>query len=139
MWGNNWFALAVYLLPILMPQWHWAILASIIFAYFELLMHLVIFNIGLKVWYNPGLFTAICLSFISTWYLISSNGAIIFSLLNLLIALIWIVFNYWMAFLSPISLKFNNNKKYTFSKNDVMKSKPYMKKFPDAAKNFGNE
>ena len=30
--GNEWFALVVYLLPLLCPWWHWLVLAALVFA-----------------------------------------------------------------------------------------------------------
>ncbi|MFV0560530.1 MAG: HXXEE domain-containing protein [Enterococcus sp.] len=130
LWGNEWFAISVYLLPLFVPQWHWAVLAAVVFAYAEFLIHVVVFPIGLKKFYNPGLFTALFgLTTVSTWYLYKVLPTGKFSWVDLIIAIVWIVFNYWMAFLSPIFVKFNDKKKYTFSKADVEKSKPYMDKF----------
>lgn len=138
-WGNEWFALAVYLLPLFTSHWHWTVLAAVIFAYVETLMHAVVFNIGLKSWYNPGTFTAVCgLAVVSTWYLIKIIPTGLFKWWDLIIAIIWIGFNYWMAFKSPICKKLNANKKYTFSKKDVMKATPYMKKFPGSTENLKN-
>lgn len=137
-WGNEWSAIMGYLLPLLIPQWHWAVLAALIFAYVELLMHLVVFNIGIHSWYNPGLFTAICLSIISTWYLWQVIPSSMFTWWDLILAILWCAFNYWMAFESPIAKKFTANKKYTFTREDVMKSKRYLDKFPGTAEKLTN-
>lgn len=56
--GNEWFALSVYLLPLLVPRVRVFTLAAIVFA-FAVLMHLFNFNIAIKVWYNPGMETAV--------------------------------------------------------------------------------
>lgn len=57
--GNEWFAVVVYLLPLFLPQVHFLALAAIIFAFAEVAMHLFYFNWAMKVWYNPGLLTAL--------------------------------------------------------------------------------
>lgn len=128
LFGNLWFALLVYLPPLFLMKMHWLVLAAIIFADVELLMHLLVFNIGLRTWYNPGLGTAVLLALVSTWFL-ASQTAIHFSWLDLMIAIGWIILNYWLGFRSPLFQHFNNMKNYTFSRADVTKSSRYMAKF----------
>lgn len=127
--GNEWFSFIVYLPTLFFPKIHWLILAAIIFAFIELLGHLVVFNIGLKSLYNPGELSAIILSIISVWYLIQTIPKGIFNWYDLFIALIWIGLNYWIAFRSPIFRYFNSKKQYSFSKVDLIKSKTYMNHF----------
>lgn len=139
LWGNEWFAITVYLLPLFTPKWHWTVLAALVFAYAELLMHVVVFNIGLKSWYNPGTVTALFgLTVVSTWYLWTAVPTGLFSWWDLVIAIVWIGFNYWMAFRSPITYKLNAYVEYRFSKEDVMKAKAYMNKFPGASETLFN-
>lgn len=139
LFGNEWFAVVVYLLPLFTPQWHWAVLAAVIFAFLEFLMHVVMLNIGLKSWYNPGTFTAVFgLTAISVWYLWQAVPTGIFSWWDLLIAMVWCGFNYWIGFRSPIFQSFNNNKKYTFSRADIEKATPYMRKFNESVDNLKN-
>lgn len=57
--GNQWFAVIVYLLPIFCPNIPFLTLAVMIFAFAELAMHLFFFNLSLKKWYNPGLLTTL--------------------------------------------------------------------------------
>lgn len=130
LFGNEWFALVVYLPALLFPQYRWLTLAVISFAFIELLGHLVVFNIGLKSWYNPGLITAVFgLTPISIWYLYQIHPLLTYNWWDLLIAIGWLVANYWIGFRSPIFQFFNRQKAYTFSKADIAKSVPYMKKF----------
>lgn len=130
LFGNIWFALAVYLLPLFVPQWHWTVLAAVIFAYLEFVMHVFVFNLGLKTWYNPGTFTAVFgLTLVSTWYLWQVVPTGLFNWFDLLIAAVWIGINYWFGFRSPVFQIFNRNQRYTFSKEDVEKSARYMQKF----------
>lgn len=138
LWGNEWFAILVYLLPLFIPQWHWLVLAGVGFAFVEFIMHWVIFNIGLHGWYNPGSFTALLLIIPATWYLWQVIPTGLFSWWDLIAAIVWIAFNYWMAFRSPIFKWFNQHTKYTFSRDDLVKAEPYMKKFNVHIDNFKN-
>ncbi|HAT53923.1 MAG TPA: HXXEE domain-containing protein [Lactobacillus sp.] len=130
LWGNEWFAIIVYLLPLFFPQMRWLVLGAIIFAYFEFLMHVVIFNLGLHSWYNPGSLTAVFgLTLSSSWGLWQLRTQNLFNWKDLIISLLWIFINYWIAFRSPAFKFFNNKKKFTFSRQDVLKSDKYMQKF----------
>ncbi|MBS9334619.1 HXXEE domain-containing protein [Fructobacillus sp. M1-13] len=137
--GNLWFALSVYLLPLFTQNWHWTVLAAVIFAFAELIIHLFAFNIGLKSWYNAGLFTAVFgLAPISLTYLLYALPKGLYSWIDLILAVLWIAFNYWIAFRSPIWRALNQHSKYRFTKNDIQKSENYMKKFGDSPENYIN-
>lgn len=137
--GNLWFAFSVYLLPLFFPGYHWLVLAAVIFAFAELLIHLVVFNIGLKSWYNAGLFTAVLgLTPVSLVYLVQVLPRGQYNWLDLLVAIAWIAFNYWVSFRSPIWKVFNGHEEYRFTKNDVQKSASYMKKFGERPSDYIN-
>lgn len=129
LFGNEWFAIVVYLLALLCPQWRWTILAVFLFAYLEFLMHWVIFNIGLRTWYNPGAWTAVILTILSIIYLCNYVPTERFSWPDVIISLLWVGLNYWIGFRSPLFKYFNNKQKYTFTQDDLEKSRPYMAKF----------
>lgn len=127
-WGNQWFAVLVYLLPLFLPQIKFLTLAAIIFAFAELLMHLVYFNIALKTWHNPGIFTVVFgLVPLSVAYLYSIWGTGLYSWLDLVIAFIWIVINYLIAFQSPIYKYLGKKTEYSFSEEEVNRAAKYMK------------
>jgi hypothetical protein len=128
-WGNQWFAGAVYLSAFLLPQLRFLTLAVIMFAFLELLGHLFIFNIALKDWYNPGLFTALFgLAPLSIMYLTKVDIAATYSWLDAGIAFAWIVFNYWLAFRSPIYKALGRKAEYAFSVEEVDRASRYIKK-----------
>lgn len=128
-WGNEWFALSVYTTPLFLPQYHWLVLAAVIFAFAEVLMHVVVFNIGLRSWYNPGLVSALVgLMPVSIWYLLRTLPQGQFNWFDLVLAIIWIAVNYWMAFKSPICQFLTAKVDYRLSKREVMKAEPYMKR-----------
>ncbi|WP_195999759.1 HXXEE domain-containing protein [Clostridium sp. 1001271B_151109_B4] len=130
MFGNVWFAVVVYLLPLFLPKVRFLTLAVILFAFAEVLMHLIVFNIALKSWYNPGLFTSIFgLLPVSVFYLSKTFGMHIYTGTDFIIALVWIVFNYWVAFRSPIFKRLIKMPDYEFTTEEVYRAKKYIDKF----------
>lgn len=128
-WGNQWFAVAVYLLPLFLPQVKFLTLAVIIFGLIELIGHLIVFNVAIKSWYNPGSFTSLFgLAPISIVYFSKILSTGLYSWLDLVIAIIWIVFNYFIAFRSPIYNALGKKSQYAFSDDEVNRAR-YMKKF----------
>lgn len=113
--GNEWFALAVYILPMFLNI-KFLTLAVVIFTFAELLMHLVVFNVALKKWYNPGLVSILIgLLPVTIHYFIQTQGMHLYSWTDVVLSIIWIVFNYWVAFLSPVYKKLGAKKEYSFS------------------------
>lgn len=126
MFGNWWFAVAVYFIPLFLPKVKWLTLAAVIFAFAEVLMHVIIFNFSLKKIYNPGLITALFGLFpISINYLITIWDQHLYGWQDIVIAVVWIALNYWIAFRSPIYKKLGKLKQ-PFSEEEVMKARRYM-------------
>jgi hypothetical protein len=126
-WGNEYFAVAVYLLALLLPQYRWLTLAVMLFAFLEFAMHTFFFPIKMKFWYNPGLLTAFFgLTPISICYFIG-NHQYYFNWVDYVLAIVWIVFNYWMAFKSPIYKKLGQLKQYSFGQDSVQQSLKWLK------------
>lgn len=129
MFGNFCFAVLVYLLPLFLPDVRFLTLAAAIFAFAEVLMHLVVFNIALKTWYNPGLLTAVFgLLPISLWYFSQVWEQHLYSWGDVGLAIVWIGFNYWLAFRSPIYKKLGKlSDRYGFTDAEVSRGKRYIK------------
>lgn len=126
--GNQWFAAAAYVLALLLPKVRFITLAAMFFAFAELIMHLIVFNIGVKSWYNPGLYTTIFgLVPISVVYFLSLIGNNPYSLIDFLLAVVWIAFNYWFAFRSPVYKAFGKKTQYSFSDDEINRASRYMK------------
>ncbi|AKU01946.1 HXXEE domain-containing protein [Streptococcus agalactiae] len=126
--GNQWFAVTVYLLPIFCPNIPFLTLAVMIFAFAELAMHLFFFNLSLKKWYNPGLLTTLVgLVPVSVCYL--THDWKLYSGLDWFLALIWIVLNYFIAFRSPIYKRLGRYSNYAFNDVDLSRSKPFLTHF----------
>lgn len=119
--GNWLFAVLVYLLPIFLPDVKFMTLAAAVFGFAEVLMHAVIFNAALKKWYNPGLVTAVFgLLPISIWYLSTIWGQRLYSMGDIALAIIWIAFNYWLVFRSPLYKRLGAmSDRYAFTPEEV--------------------
>lgn len=128
MFGNFAFALLVYLLPLFLPQIPFLTLAAALFAFAEVLMHLAVFNLALKTWYNPGLFTAVFgLLPISLFYFQQIWGQHLYSWPDIVAAVLWIAFNYWLAFRSPIYKKLGKlSDRWAFTEEEVSRAERYM-------------
>ena len=127
-WGNEYFAVVVYILPIFIPQWHWMTLAVMLFAFIEGLMHGLFFTIKLRSFYDPGIITAVFgLTPIAIAYFIGNRGYG-FAWYDYLIAIVWIGLNYWMAFKSPIYWKLAKLTQYSFGQDSLKQSLHWMRK-----------
>ncbi len=131
LFGNWWCAVLVYILPLFLPHVKFLTLAVVLFAFIEVIMHGIGFNIGLRTLYNPGLLTALFgLLPVSLNYLILTWDLHLYSLGQLALALVWIVFNYWIAFRSPIYKKLGSlGDEYAFSQDEVWRAKKYIDRF----------
>ncbi|KRM11162.1 HXXEE domain-containing protein [Paucilactobacillus suebicus] len=129
LWGNEWFAGLVYVVPLIFPQWHWLSLSAVIFAFAELAMHLIYFPLSIKKIYNPGFLTAVFgLTPISINYIVRTPMTSTYHGIDWLLVIVWIIFNYWMAFRGPVYKKFGSMKQYSFTDEEVSRAMPYMKK-----------
>ncbi|MGM9524769.1 MAG: HXXEE domain-containing protein [Peptococcaceae bacterium] len=129
MFGNFCFAVLVYLLPLFLSELPFLTLAAAVFAFAEVLMHLLVFNVALKTWYNPGLLTAVFgLLPVSLFYFSQIWGQHLYSVADIALAIVWIVFNYWLAFRSPIYKTLGNlSGQYGFTEEEVNKADKYIK------------
>lgn len=129
LFGNEWFAVFVYILPMFLKDVKFLTLAAVIFTFAELLMHLLYFPLSLKKLYNPGLFTVLVgLLPTSIYYFTQIWGQHLYSWTDALLALVWIILHYCIAFRSPLYKKLGAKKEYAFSKEEVDRARPYMKK-----------
>jgi hypothetical protein len=129
MFGNWWFAVVVFGSALVLPDVRFLTLAVALFAFLEVAMHLVGFPLAIKRLYNPGLATAVFgLLPVSVWYLAQVVPAGMYTGWDVLAALAWIVFNYWLVFRSPLytwmGRKSNN---WAFTDEEVARSDPFLK------------
>jgi hypothetical protein len=116
MFGNWTFLVLLYVLPLFFPNVPVLTLAAMMFSFAELLMHLLIFNVRLKQWYNPGMISGVfMLPPIAVYYFVSAFDASFFSWYHYVIAVLWFVFVFWLSFRSPIYWKLGKVPGYDFS------------------------
>jgi hypothetical protein len=129
LFGNWWFSIVVFGAALLLPDVRFLTLAVALFAFVEVLAHLILFPLALKRLYNPGLGTAVFgLLPVSIWYLVQTVPAGIYTGWDVLAALVWIAFNYWLVFRSPL-YKWMGGKSETwaFTDEEVALSDPFLK------------
>ncbi|MCY7150905.1 HXXEE domain-containing protein [Streptococcus gallolyticus subsp. gallolyticus] len=125
--GNWWFALSVYLLALCLPEVKFLTLTVALFSFAELAMHTLYFPLALKKVYNPGLITVLIgLAPMSVVYLLGQWQS--FTIWDYLLALVWMFFQYWIAFRSPIYQKLGKySQDYGFSKEEIARADWMMK------------
>lgn len=129
LFGNWWFAIVVFGSALLLPDVGFLTLAVALFAFLEVAMHLVGFPLGIKRLYNPGLATAVFgLLPISIWYLVQVVPMGVYTGWDVLLALVWIVFNYWLVFRSPLyTWMGSKSETWAFTEEEVALSDPFLK------------
>lgn len=126
---NWWFTMLVFPLALLLPNVKFMTLAVALFCMIEGFAHILLFNVSLKTFYNPGLASTVCVLLpIAIRYFIQINGQGLYGWLDYVLALVWIVLNYWFVCRSPF-FKWMGKKsdKFTFTKEEVMRAERYMK------------
>ncbi len=126
MFGNWWYVAIVYLLPLAFPNVGFLNVAVPIFTFVETIGHLLVFNIAIKKYYNPGMITAVFgLLPVSIVYLIQTASE--YTVWDVVFAILWIVINYWIAFRSPIYVKLGKKSDiYGFTDEEVARGKKYL-------------
>lgn len=127
--GNWYCAIVIFILPLFLPNVRFMTLAAAIFGLVEFFAHLFLFNIACKVWYNPGLATAVFgLMPISIWYFSTIRGQHLYSGLDIVLAIVWIAFNYLLVFRGPIYNKLGSmSDRYAFTPDEVARGKRFLK------------
>ena len=103
MFGNRSFLVLIYLLPLILPDVRFLLLAAMIFSLLELLAHLIVFNVKQKSLYNPGLITgAFILAPISIYYFANVFDKNFYVWHDYFAAMAWCVVVFWFSFRSPL-------------------------------------
>lgn len=121
--GNWLFAVPVYVLPLFLPP------AAALFGFLEVVMHAFFFNIALKKVYNPGFATAVFgLLPISLCYFAGIWGQRLYSGVDIALAVVWMVFNYWLGFRSPLYKKLGTmSDRFAFTPEEVARGERFSK------------
>ena len=116
MFGNWGFLVLVYVLPLVLPDVRFLLLAAMIFSLLELVMHLILFNVKQRTLYNPGLITgAFMLATISIYYFANVFDKSFYVWSDYIFAPAWCVVVFWFAFRSPLYWWLGSLKGYKLS------------------------
>lgn len=120
MFGNWFFLVTVYLLPVFLPSVRFLTIGALMFNFAELLMHLVLFNVRLKAWYNAGLITALFgLAPISFYYFFVVFDPATFLWYDYAIAVVYFAVIFWFCFRSPFYWSLGKKSGYEFSEQSA--------------------
>lgn len=118
---GNWTALILlYVVPLLFPGLRFLTLAAVLFSFLECFMHLVLFNVKLKSFYNPGIVTAVLgMTLISIYYFMNIPGSQVFYWYDYPIALLWCIAVFLFCFRSPLYWKLGSIEGYPFTRRSA--------------------
>lgn len=120
MFGNWVFLAAVYLLPVFLHDIRFMVLAVFMFNFAELFMHLILFNVALKTWYNSGLITATTgLAPISFYFFFVVFHASDYMWYDYMCAFFYFAFFFWFCFRSPLYWKLGKKPGYEFTEQSA--------------------
>lgn len=114
---GNWGALfMLYILPLFIPGLRFLSLAAVLFAFLECFMHLVLFNVKQRSFYNPGLVTAVFgMTPIAVFYFLNISKGYVYTWYDYVLALLWCVVVFVFFFRSPIYWKLGSIEGYPFT------------------------
>ena len=118
---GNWLALVlIYMMPLALPGVRFLTMCAMLFNFAELLMHLVLFNVRLKKFYNPGMVTAVFgLAPISCYYFLTVYDASAFVWYDYVIAVVYFLFVFWFCFRSPLYWKIGSKPGYPLTEQSA--------------------
>lgn len=103
MFGNWFFLVCLYFFPLLLPDVRFLTLSAMMFLFAEVLMHLILFNVKLKQFYNPGFFTGVIgMCPIGIYYFTEVFEAENFVWYDFILAILWFVAIFALCFRSKI-------------------------------------
>lgn len=120
MFGNWTFLVMVYLLPVFLPSVRFLTIGALIFNFAELFMHLVLFNVRLRTWYNAGLITAVFgLAPISFYYFFTLFNPADFFWYDYAIAAVYFIAFFLFFFRSPLYWNLGKKSGYEFNEQSA--------------------
>lgn len=118
MFGNWGFLVLLYILPLMLPSIYFLTLSAMMFLFAEVLMHLIIFPLKTKEFYNAGQFTAVLgLGIIGVYYFTSVFDSQMVAWNDYALAVVWFISVFLFCFRSK--LYWNLGKKEGYALTDI--------------------
>lgn len=117
LFGNWGFLFLIYIIPLVLPNIKVFTLSAMLFLFAEVLMHLVIFPIRLKAFYNAGMITGALLGVIGLYYFGVVFDATLYVWYDYVLAVLWFIAVFAFSFRSP--LYWNLGKKPGYPLSDI--------------------
>ena len=103
MFGNWGFLFLLYVVPLLLPDVRFLTLSAMLFLFAEVIMHLLLFPVRMKEFYNPGQITGVLgLGIIGIYYFTIVFEPQMYLWYDYVLAIAWFVGVFWFSFRSPL-------------------------------------
>ena len=103
MFGNWGFLFLLYVVPLLLPDVRFLTLSAMLFLFAEVIMHLLLFPVRMKDFYNPGQITGVLgLGIIGIYYFTIVFEPLMYLWYDYVLAIAWFVGVFWFSFRSPL-------------------------------------
>lgn len=103
MFGNWGFLVLLYVLPLILPSVRFLTLSAMLFLFAEVLMHLILFPLKLKEFYNPGQITGVLgLGSIGVYYFGTIFNSQMFLWYDYVMAIAWFIAVFLFCFRSKL-------------------------------------
>lgn len=101
---SNWLSLVLlYLMPLFFPGVRFLTIGAIVLSLGEIVMHLVLFNVRLKTFYNPGLITGLFgIGVVGIIYLATAFDPSMYAWYDYVLGFVYFAVSFWLCFRSPM-------------------------------------
>ena len=114
---SNWMALLLlYLLPLFIPGARFLLIGAIVLSIGEIIMHLLLFNIRLKQFYNPGLITGLFgIGTVVIIYLFTAFNPSMYVWYDYVLGILYFFASFFFCYRSPMYWSLGRIKGYPLS------------------------
>lgn len=103
MFGNWGFLCLLYVAALILPCVRFLTLSAMLFLFAEVFMHLLLFPLRLKEFYNPGQITGVLgLGIIGIYYFTTVFESGMYVWYDYVLAVLWFIMVFWFCFRSPL-------------------------------------
>lgn len=125
MFGNWGFLFLLYFMALILPDVRFLTLSAMMFLFAEVLMHLLLFNLKLRSFYNPGFMTAIFgMGPIGVYYFTNVFDSSLYLWYDYVLAVGWFVAVFLFCFRSKIYWGLGRKEGYALTDQTLLFSRP---------------